>query len=90
MFVATTASEMLVSNETSVERTKMSSACPSPTDPTTYGTRKNSTRPKIVRMLGVKTPPKVPSVPGGTGFELPAIAVILGDAHRASPAGNPN
>jgi hypothetical protein len=66
MFVATVASEMLVRTDTVVASARMTRARTRPTDPTTYATRRKRTSPRIVRTLGVKTPPNVPSVPVGS------------------------
>jgi len=58
------ASETLVSREMEVASARMARAPWSPPLPTTKPVRRNRIRPRIVRMLGVKTPPKVPSEPG--------------------------
>ena len=49
----------------------MISALKMPAWPTTWPKRRNMMTPRIVSVLGVKTPPKVPNLPGcvfGEGF----------------------
>ncbi len=62
MFVAMAEREKLVRIEMRLARPMMTNARPRPALPTTYPSRKNRMIPRIVRMLGVKTPGKVPRV----------------------------
>ena len=55
--------EMLVRTEIVLARSRIRRASPSPALPTTNPILKNRMMPRMVRMLGVKTPAKVPSVP---------------------------
>jgi len=55
--------ERVVKIEMPLARHRIISARPNPAEPTTNPRRKKKMIPSIVRMLGVKTPAKVPRVP---------------------------
>ncbi len=58
-------SENEVSTDMPLAKARINSARPSPALPTTYPRRRKRMMPRMVRMLGVNTPAKVPSVPVG-------------------------
>ena len=60
MLVASADTESPVRSVTELERVTMTSVRVSPTWPSTHPERRYMTTPRIVRMLGVKTPLKVP------------------------------
>ena len=70
-----------VRTEIALARAIMINARPRPALPTTYPSRRNRMIPRIVRMLGVNTPAKVPSFPAGNPepvvrFAASAISVF--------------
>jgi hypothetical protein len=59
--------ETLVNTDMPLASSRINRAWPRPALPTTNPNRKNNIIPRIVKILGVKTPAKVPRVPWGAG-----------------------